>query len=127
MKSKLTLIRIAPVAMLAFPMLALALAPPTVSQLDVLFVTLSIWLPRLVALIISFAVVVFIWGVFKFVSAAGDEEKRKEGKQFIIWGIIGIAVMVLVWGLVQLLYNVVATSTGGLDTAVLPAPGIPAI
>ena len=38
-----------------------------------------------------------------FISKAADEEKRTEAKNFIIWGIIGIFVMVSIWGLVNIL------------------------
>ena len=34
-----------------------------------------------------------------------DEAKREKGKQFMIWGIIALTVMVCVWGLVSVLGN----------------------
>lgn len=70
-------------------------------------------------LILAAAVVYFLWNVFKFVMAAGDEEKRKEGQQGIVYGIIGIFVMVSIWGLVNFL-----TQTAKLNTSVLPPPGL---
>lgn len=70
-------------------------------------------------LILAAAVVFFLWNVFKFVMAAGDEEKRKEGQQGIIYGIIGIAVMVSIWGLVNFL-----TKTASLDTTTRSAPSL---
>lgn len=39
------------------------------------------------------AFVLFIWGVFLFISAAGDEEKRRTGKQHMVWGIIGLVII----------------------------------
>lgn len=56
-----------------------------------------------IPLIISLALVVFLWGVFKTVTAAGDPKKRQEGIGFITYGIIGLAVMVSVWSLVYIL------------------------
>ena len=55
-----------------------------------------------VPLLVSAAVIVFLYGVLRFIikSSAGDADGRKEGIDFMIWGIIGIAVMVSVWGLV---------------------------
>lgn len=56
----------------------------------------------LVPLLIGLAVVLFIYGVIiTMLSEGGD--KKEEGKQFMIWGIVGIFVMVSVWGLVNIL------------------------
>ncbi|MDD5318288.1 MAG: hypothetical protein PHF79_00490 [Candidatus Pacebacteria bacterium] len=58
---------------------------------------------QLLPLIISLTLLVFIWGIFKFVLGGDSEEKRTEGRAFMIYGIIGLAVMVSVWGLVHIL------------------------
>ncbi|MEI6480562.1 MAG: hypothetical protein WCO12_03535 [bacterium] len=60
---------------------------------------------RLVPLIIGFAMVVFLWGVLNYIFHANDVEKRKEGKNFMIWGLIGLFVMVSLWGIVAALAN----------------------
>jgi hypothetical protein len=58
----------------------------------------------LVPLVFAVAFVAFIWGiVVYFVAGGANEEKRDQGKQLAIWGIIGLFVMVSVWGLVNLL------------------------
>jgi len=49
------------------------------------------------------AVVVFLWGVVKFISAGGNQEKIKTAKGFIIWGLVGIFVLVSLQGLIYLL------------------------
>lgn len=66
----------------------------------------------LVPLLIGLAVVVFIYGVLILMFSEGGE-KKEEGKQYMLWGIIGIFVMVSVWGLVNILKG-----TFGLDPAV---------
>jgi hypothetical protein len=64
----------------------------------------------------ALAVAMFIWGAIKFFIINADEEsKREQGKQFMIWGIIAIAVMISIWGLVNIL-----GATFGVDTGVLP-------
>ena len=55
-------------------------------------------------LLIAFAVVIFLWGVFQFIRAGGDE-KTQAGKEFMFWGIVGLFVMVSVWGIVAILQN----------------------
>lgn len=58
----------------------------------------------LVPLIFAVAFIVFIWGIFNYFIAGGaNEEKRKEGRSLIVWGLIGFFVMISVWGLVNIL------------------------
>lgn len=52
-------------------------------------------------LLISFAFVYTVYGAVRFIKAEGNE--REEWKKVIMYGIIGIAVMVSVWGLVNIL------------------------
>ena len=62
------------------------------------------YLNTLIPIMIAVGVVYFVWGVVQFVIlGAGDEAKKTKGKQFMIWGIIALAVMVSVWGLVNIL------------------------
>ncbi len=58
----------------------------------------------------------FIWGVVKYVSAAGDETKLKDGKRHMLWGIIGMAVIAGAWGIVRIAldYFGVQSGTGGI-------------
>jgi len=75
---------------------------------------------RLIPFVIALAVLVFLWGIFKFITAVGDADKRKEATGLIIWGIIGLFVMVSVWGLVNILVRSV-----NLDNTAPNAPGLP--
>lgn len=59
-----------------------------------------------VPLIFVLALAAFIWGVVQYVILGAEEEaKRAKGRQFMIWGIVALAVMVSVWGLVRVLTN----------------------
>ena len=65
------------------------------------------------------ATVVFLWGVFQFILAASNEKEREEKKQFIIYGLIGLFVIVAAWGLVNaLLYTF-------FNTGIKNLPGLP--
>lgn len=55
-----------------------------------------------IAFIMTLAVLAFVYGAAHFVLLAGDDKSRSEGKQMMLWGIISLAVMVSVWGLVQI-------------------------
>lgn len=55
------------------------------------------------AFIIAF--VIFIWGVVEFIKNADNTDGRKKGKDHMIWGIIGLCIMVGVYGIMSLLIN----------------------
>jgi len=64
-----------------------------------------------VPILISLAVIYFIWGVATYV-ITGDEEAKKAGRDRIIFGIIGLLVIVTVWGLVRIVANTFGISQG---------------
>jgi len=80
---------------------ALAVAPKNFQEL-VDNVLIGSLIKPIVPLLISLAVVVFLYGVITLMFSEGGE-KKEEGKQYMLWGIIGIFVMVSVWGLVTIL------------------------
>ena len=69
-----------------------------------------------IPLMFALAIVFFVWGVIQYVIlGAGEETKRTQGRQHMIWGVIALAVMLGVWGLVG-----IVTRTFGPDIRVLP-------
>lgn len=48
----------------------------------------------LMSLMMGIAVLVFLWGCYEFVMGAGDSEAQTKGKSHIMYGIIGMIVMV---------------------------------
>lgn len=54
-------------------------------------------------LLLSAAVIVFIVGVIKYIAGADEESKRTEGRNFMIYGLVALFVMVSVWGLVGII------------------------
>ena len=59
----------------------------------------------LIPVLIGIGLIVFFWGIIQFVLNADSEEKRTTGKQHMIWGIIGMFIMVSVWGIIYLLQD----------------------
>ncbi len=57
-----------------------------------------------IPVLIALGVLYFVWGVVQYVISS-DEEAKKTGRNRIIWGIIGLAVIVGLWGLVNVLRN----------------------
>ncbi len=77
----------------------------------------------LVPFMLTLAVLFFLWGLAKFVLAAGDEGARESGRSIMIWGVIAITVMVSLWGLVTLLQTIFNIDT----TSSYTAPTLPVI
>jgi len=57
-----------------------------------------------VPVLIALGVLYFVWGVITYVISS-DEEAKKSGRNRIIYGIIGLAVIIGLWGLVNFLRN----------------------
>lgn len=65
-----------------------------------------------ISVLISFAVVFIVYAIVKYaVMGADDEEKRKTAKTQIIWGVIGLAVILSLWGLVRVVTRTFDTGT----------------
>jgi hypothetical protein len=58
----------------------------------------------LIPFFLAIAVVVFIYGVIKYILVTGAEEKSA-ARGYIIYGIIGIAVIISLFGVIKLLQN----------------------
>lgn len=59
-----------------------------------------------VPVIFALAFLVFVWGVINyFFLHSGDEQKRAEGRMFVLWGLLGMVVLFSVWGFVNLLLS----------------------
>jgi hypothetical protein len=87
------------------PAVALAQSAEDVaSRLAGLSITLTGLVNSVIPFLLAIAVVVFIWGVIKYMIQSSPEDKAA-GRSYIIWGIIGIAVILSIFGLVRLLQN----------------------
>lgn len=53
------------------------------------------------------ATVLFVYGVFEFIRGADNPETRKQGQQHMLWGIIGLAIMVSVFTIIHILLNTI--------------------
>jgi hypothetical protein len=65
----------------------------------------------LIPFIIGIGFLVFVYGMFKYFIAGGaDEEKRESGKSLMIYATLGFVLIIVFWGIVNLL-----TSSTGLQ------------
>ena len=68
-----------------------------------------------IPLFFAIGLAAFVYGVVQYVINDGEESKKAKGRQFMIWGLIGLTVMFSIWGLVSILSS----------TFNLGAPSIP--
>ena len=68
----------------------------------------------IIPMLVTFAIIAFIWGVITYVIGKGDPKVLEKGRWYMVWGIVALFVMISVWGLVKVLGN-----TFGIN-AVLP-------
>ena len=57
----------------------------------------------LIILLFALAVVYFLYGIFEFISNQENEEKKTTGKNHMIWGIIGIVIMMGVFTILNII------------------------
>ena len=62
----------------------------------------------IIYLMFTVAFVVFIWGLVEFVAHLDNEEARATGGKHMLWGIIGMAIMSGVVGIVAIIQNTIA-------------------
>jgi hypothetical protein len=77
----------------------------------------------LVIVAMSAVLLLFFWGVAKYITAGADEEKRAAARSLMIYGVIGVFVVFSIWGLVAFLGNIFGINQGGAA----PSVGIPAL
>ena len=61
-----------------------------------------------ITLLTGLAVIYFLYGVFEFIKNSSSEEGVSTGGRHIMWGIIGLFIMVSAWGIIGLICNTVA-------------------
>jgi uncharacterized membrane protein YidH (DUF202 family) len=64
-------------------------------------------LQPIVTLLMAAAVAYFLYGVMKFVKDQTSEDAQGDGKRHMLWGIIGIAIMVSVYGILNFINSFV--------------------
>jgi hypothetical protein len=62
-----------------------------------------------IGILIALAVIFIIYNVLMFIVKAGSDD-RKTYQKAILWGIVGLAVILSIWGLVAILTNTFGTT-----------------
>jgi hypothetical protein len=65
-----------------------------------------------IPVIFALGLIVFLWGLLKFLTAAGKEDAAADGKRLMIWGVVILFVMTAVWGLVGIVGQFTGVNQG---------------
>lgn len=99
-----------------------AFAADAFSIITVVNRILSVIIPVLITL----AVVYFIWGVIQY-TVSSDEEAKKGARSKIIQGLIGLFVIVAFWGIIRLITNTFGVGPEQINNSAIPCipgPGV---
>lgn len=78
---------------------------------DLVYAVMTDILEPLTLIILALAVVYFLWNIAEVIRQGDNPEELGKLKTKAMWGVIGIAVMVSLWGLVQMLVNTFVPDT----------------
>lgn len=65
----------------------------------------------LITLLFAAAMLLFIWGLFQFMVDLQGGGDGKDGKQHMLWGIIGVTIMFSVGGIINLVSNSIGVNS----------------
>ena len=74
-----------------------------------------------VTIVFVLALLVFGWGVVKYITASGDPAKIKEARGFIWWGVIGMFVLASIFGIIKYIGSQLKI---GQDQGTILIPGV---
>ncbi|MFZ1020035.1 MAG: pilin, partial [Minisyncoccia bacterium] len=102
-----------------FPMMAFAAGTTSCSSatgLSAVICTIQSLFAAILPVLVAFGVLYFVWGMIMYF-VVDSEEAKKTGRDRIINGVIGLAVILGIWGIVNLLMV-----TFNLSGSILAAP-----
>ncbi len=58
----------------------------------------------------AFTLLVFIWGVVGLIRSGDDPKAREKGQQHILWGVIGMVIMISAYGIIRVIANTIGVA-----------------
>ena len=92
---------------------------------NVLLCRIATILNNVIPVLITVAVIYFIWGVIQY-GIAKDEGAKTGGRDAMIYGLIALMVIVSVWGLVNFIKNFVGLDAADTEISIpcIESPGV---
>lgn len=78
----------------------------------------------LIPVMLGLAVLVFFWGLVKYIASASDESAKEGGKTLMIWGMVAIFVMVALWSILGYVQSTLGI-TGTVQNSTPPTFVVP--
>lgn len=72
----------------------------------------------LIPLLMAVALIAFFWGLVKYIWSAGNGDAQKQGRSIMVAGIVGLFIMVGIWGIIGILESTFGTT----NTKTIKAP-----
>ncbi len=63
------------------------------------------WLGDIVPVLIGIIMIIIFWNLGQFVLHADDESERDKYKQFMVWSVVAMFLVVSFWGIVYMIAN----------------------
>jgi len=57
----------------------------------------------LASIAVALGVISMLWGAVMFLTAAGDPQKITSAKSHIVWGLVGVAIAILAYGVFEMM------------------------
>src|SRR3989338_6244089 len=103
------------------PAFAFAQSAPNLTNIESLVIAIGNIVELALPIVVGIALLVFFWGLVKFIFAQGNEEAKADAKKIMLWGLIALFVMVAVWGLVRFIGSALGVSDFG---GTIPIPSV---
>ena len=82
------------------------------SKIKTILTNIQDTLGIVIKIFITLALVIFIWGVVRFILAAGNPQARNQAKGIMLYGIIAIAILAMMTGIVAFLQTYFGITPG---------------
>jgi len=82
--------------------MAAASTPTDLAGIINLFIDIGL---KVIPFLGAVAFLVFVWGVARFIKSTGSEKEVKDSKNLLIWGVIGLFVLITIWGIISFMKN----------------------
>lgn len=69
----------------------------------------------LILFLFALALVFFLYGMLEFIMNQSNDEKKTTGKSHMLWGIVGITIMMGVWTILNIILSTLNIPKGQID------------
>jgi hypothetical protein len=79
---------------------------------NILDTIMTVVLNPIAMLLFAWGFFQFIWGLFLFMKNLNASQMKEDGKNHMIYGVLGMFIMVAVWGIITMLTNTLGLQQG---------------